>query len=277
MDGSDVRNEFPALRYAHARGVPVAEALWLEDDPAILGGRFIVSRMASGRNYGDVFGSGTALDEATIRELVRVLATLHRTPLDHDDPAFRASHLSKWARYRTVREFAGPYVEYWAGIAEKCLVSSPAIARGFAWLRANLPQDETPTVMAHGDYGLHNVMIEDGKVAAILDWEASYVGDPADEFFLFAIVMSPFVDPATLIQWYLEAGGQPISEFRLRFFAVLGCLKGPIVGYGSLNLSEHHPEADIKICLVGLKYVALQLNALNDAIAAAEAARDAQR
>jgi hypothetical protein len=116
-------------------------------------------------------------------------------------------------------------------------------------------------------------MIEAGKVSAVLDWEASHLGDPADEFFLFAHALSGVVDRPTLMRWYEEAGGQNIDEYRLRYFDIVGCLKGPIVGYGSLALAEQNPDSDIKTCLVGLQYIALPLQSLNALIGMAEAAR----
>ncbi|HLY55824.1 MAG TPA: phosphotransferase family protein, partial [Stellaceae bacterium] len=271
MDGADIGAEFPALRYAFEHGVPVAEPIHVEEDPARLGAKFLISSRAPGRNYGSVISGAADLSPALIRHLVGVLARIHATPLDRADPVFRRSHFARWAEYRTLAEFAPAFVDYWTGIADRCnALSSPGIRRGLAWLRANPPESDQPPVLVHGDFGLHNAMIDEGRVTAVLDWEASHIGDPADEFFLFSHAVAGVVDRPTLMRWYEEAGGQKISAYRLRYFDVLNCLKGPIVGYGSLNLAERHPTSDIKVCLVGLQYVALPLKSLNAMISLAE-------
>ena len=45
------------------------------------------------------------------------------------------------------------------------------------WLRAYLPEESAPAVV-HGDYKLDNVIVDGARVAAVVDWEMSTVGDP---------------------------------------------------------------------------------------------------
>jgi aminoglycoside phosphotransferase (APT) family kinase protein len=274
MDGADIVNEFCTVKAAFEEGLPVAEPMWLEEDANKLGSRFFVSRRAAGSNFGDVMGGRGALSRETIKDLVRVLALIHNARLDPDDAYVGRSHLRRWLGCRTMSETAQAYVDYWAELSRRLDFGlSPAIERGFAWLRGNLPDCDDRPVLVHGDYGLHNVMIDRGKVSAVLDWEAAYVGDPADEFFLFSLALSPYVSRPELLRLYGEAGGRPISRYRLCFYDVLNCLKGPIVGYGALQTLEKHPAANVKVSFIAYRYMALQLRMLNDAIEKAEAAR----
>ena len=51
------------------------------------------------------------------------------------------------------------------------------------WLPKNLPS-EKPTRLVHGDFSLTNVIVnpETNKIASILDWELSTLGDPIADF-----------------------------------------------------------------------------------------------
>ena len=49
-----------------------------------------------------------------------------------------------------------------------------------AWLREHAPSESRATLL-HGDYGLHNVLIEPiptPRISAVLDWEMASIGDP---------------------------------------------------------------------------------------------------
>ena len=52
--------------------------------------------------------------------------------------------------------------------------------------RRDLPEPLPPTVV-HGDYRLGNMIVRDGRIAAVLDWEMGAIGDPrADVGYLLA-------------------------------------------------------------------------------------------
>ena len=63
-------------------------------------------------------------------------------------------------------------------------------------LAAEMPQ-ELETVLVHGDYGLHNVMVgTDGGVRAVLDWELCSVGDPLADVSQMIVYWNEFGPPA---------------------------------------------------------------------------------
>src|SRR5687768_11909786 len=53
-----------------------------------------------------------------------------------------------------------------------------------AWLRDNLPPDRGEARIVHGDFRCDNMIFAAGepRVAAVLDWELSTLGDPAADF-----------------------------------------------------------------------------------------------
>jgi aminoglycoside phosphotransferase (APT) family kinase protein len=55
---------------------------------------------------------------------------------------------------------------------------SPLIERAFAWLDANWPKHEGPTVLSWGDSRIGNMMYRDFAPVAVLDWEMAAVAPP---------------------------------------------------------------------------------------------------
>ncbi len=53
-----------------------------------------------------------------------------------------------------------------------------------AWLKNNLPPDSGEARVVHGDYRCDNMIFaaDEPRVAAVLDWELSTLGDPAADF-----------------------------------------------------------------------------------------------
>jgi aminoglycoside phosphotransferase (APT) family kinase protein len=52
----------------------------------------------------------------------------------------------------------------------------PVLEEAFVWLTENAPAPG-PAGLVHGDFRIGNMLIEAGRVSAILDWELAYVGD----------------------------------------------------------------------------------------------------
>lgn len=50
----------------------------------------------------------------------------------------------------------------------------------FAWLRDHRPSDR-PAKLVHGDFRLGNLMLAPDRLAAVLDWELSHIGDPMED------------------------------------------------------------------------------------------------
>ncbi|MEO8142546.1 MAG: phosphotransferase family protein, partial [Sphingomicrobium sp.] len=60
----------------------------------------------------------------------------------------------------------------------------PAMDRLVDWLRSNLPPDSGKVAVVHGDFRCDNMIfdVREPRVAAVLDWELSTLGDPAADF-----------------------------------------------------------------------------------------------
>jgi aminoglycoside phosphotransferase (APT) family kinase protein len=176
-------------RISQCSKVPVPRIHGVEDNPDILGSRFMVMEWVRGRVPPDVpnfhrAGWLKALPparrEAIWRDCIAQMARLHAM-----DPAnFQFLHESGEAKDD------GPYqgrsglssaLKYWDVFARWCSGDElPIIAAARYWLWAKLPKDE-PGGFAWGDARLPNVIVRGDRCVAILDWDmASLAGPEAD-------------------------------------------------------------------------------------------------
>jgi aminoglycoside phosphotransferase (APT) family kinase protein len=155
--------------------VPVPAMLHLCTDPAVLGAPFYVMELVDGHVCRSSLPAGYADDPGQRRDigegLVDVLAALHAV-----EPA--AIGLAEFGRpdgylERQVRR----WVKQWDATRIAGHDDLDALA---AELAAAVPVTQRSTVV-HGDYRLDNTLLapdRPGRIAAVLDWEMSTLGDP---------------------------------------------------------------------------------------------------
>jgi len=126
-------------------------------------------------------------------ELVDALAEIHRV----DWVACGLEGFGKPAGYleRQVRRFAG----LWEVNATREL---PQVSELAVWLEERRPPESDATVV-HGDYRLGNVMLAPdppARVAAVLDWELSTIGDPLADLGYLVATWSDAGSPRTPLE-----------------------------------------------------------------------------
>ena len=202
-----VDREYKVMNALGKTNVPVPKMYALCEDPDVIGTKFYVMEWVDGRLF-----TGTQLSEQTPEErrsiyldLARVLAALHNV-----DP--EAVGLGDFGR-------PGNYYERQIGRWTKQYVASktedvPAMDQLMAWLPDNIPE-QRKTVVVHGDYRLGNTLIRPDapKIAAVLDWELSTLGDGlADLGYLCQDYYVEAYDDAGLAGADLETLGIPTEQ-----------------------------------------------------------------
>jgi aminoglycoside phosphotransferase (APT) family kinase protein len=184
----DMTREHRVLTGLTGTAVPVPRPVLLCSDPDVLGAPFYLMERVPGVVVRAAFPDGYAgepADRAAItRAMVDVLAELHAV-----DPA--AVGLEGFGRpegylARQLRRWSGE----WQALRSGDLPAVDALA---AELGAGLP-DAAAGPIVHGDYKLDNVVLDPadpGRIAAVLDWEMSTLGDPLADLGLLLVYWQP--------------------------------------------------------------------------------------
>jgi aminoglycoside phosphotransferase (APT) family kinase protein len=171
-----VEREYRIMRALRETDVPVPDALALCEDASVIGTPFFVMRYVPGRIFWDPTLPELASNDARAKvyeEYVRVLAALSKVD-------YKAVGLGDYGKEGG---FVARQVERWSKQYEASKTGEvPAMDRLMKWLPAELPKDET-TTLVHGDYRIDNLMYDAGgnEILAVVDWELSTLGDPLSD------------------------------------------------------------------------------------------------
>lgn len=176
----DMWREFRIIDALYPVGVPVAEPIGYCDDSDVCDKHFYVMGKVGGEAMYTAEQTEPYLDVAARSNVgesfMSVLAHLHSV-----DPAdVGLDELGRHDGYvaRQIKTWYGS----WTASAEAADYDSPRLHALHDHLVANLPE-QGPARVVHGDYGVHNVMVDsNGKIAAVLDWEIGTLGDPLADF-----------------------------------------------------------------------------------------------
>jgi aminoglycoside phosphotransferase (APT) family kinase protein len=136
-------------------------------------------------------------------EVITTLARLHRLALS---AAGLASHSTPYLQ-RQIRRIS----DAWLGMGSDSDHDS-AWRAVQARLLERAPDKVPAPVIMHGDFRLSNLLVADGEITAVLDWELCTAGDPlADLAWLLDDWRAP-EDPAISMPSPTRAGGFPTRE-----------------------------------------------------------------
>ena len=250
--------QFSIMQRLYARGLPVPNALWLDATGEITGkpGLFMnridgIAPSTMPFNEGPYMAVDAATRHAMLLEAARTLALVHATPPAGLADEYFAQRGGKG--HYLDREIAWNLVELRRTITPGGSDAKADFYRDIRetletvadWLTAHAPRHRAPE-LAHGDANISNFMYgDDGKVAALLDWELSHLGvGEADLAYQIAgiahfALLAPPVDgipnPDEMIAAYTQARGklddwefaQVLGEWRLAVFASMGMSRLP--------------------------------------------------
>jgi aminoglycoside phosphotransferase (APT) family kinase protein len=167
-----VEREYRIYRALADTSVPVPKTYLLCQDEAIIGTPFYVMEFMDGRVFTDprLPDVEPADRRALYLEMIRVLAAIHSVDIESRG----LSDYGKSGNY-FVRQTGRWTKQYIAAQSDDI----PAMNRLIQWLPANVPDDDTTTIV-HGDYQLYNLMFDpsESHCLAVLDWELSTLGNP---------------------------------------------------------------------------------------------------
>jgi len=226
--------------------VPVPRVRWLELDPTPVGAPFFVMDRVAGRVPPDVmpYPMGSWLSEADPADQrrlqdasVAVAAGIHGIDVDSVDVAFLDLDAPGDTPLR--RHVANQRLYYdWMRSGQ----TYPVIEEAFEWLDEHWPADEGDTVISWGDGRIGNIMFDEFKPVAVLDWEMAALGTRGidigwmvflHDFFqdicrVFELVGMPdFMRSEDVAATYAEITGLALAD--LEWYEVYAALRHAIV------------------------------------------------
>jgi aminoglycoside phosphotransferase (APT) family kinase protein len=215
-----IDREASAISLAHGAGLPVPELLFCSDGPG-LGSAGMVMRRIPGETIGRRILRDDEYERARgqlVRQLGQFAAGLHAIDPPASFPApdplagLRAQ-LDSFSQHSRVFELA------------------------LDWLGANQPPAREP-VLLHGDFRLGNLIVGPEGLRAVLDWELTHLGNPAEDLGWLCVKAWRFgaARPVAglgrreeLLTAYREAGGADIGLDELRWWETLGTLRWGVI------------------------------------------------
>ncbi len=215
-----VDREYRVIGALHRQGFPVAEPLLYCADEGVIGTAFFVMAYVEGRVFWEPqMPASHAAERAHVYDAMNAtLARLH----SFDPVTIGLGDYGRGENY-VARQVERWSKQYRASETERV----EDMERLIAWLPAHLPPSEPPRLV-HGDYRLDNMIIapDAPKIAAVLDWELSTLGDPLADFSYHLMAWHmPHSDAGTgsLIGFDLAALGIPtLDDYVAAYMARTG-------------------------------------------------------
>jgi aminoglycoside phosphotransferase (APT) family kinase protein len=231
--------------------VPIAKALWWEDDPKWAARPFFVREQIEGSwELPDFINPDPKFDDYRIeisKEHLRNLAIVHTldwkaggfeelltAPKDEGDCAAHCLAVIK------------------AQLAEFQSEAIPVMTAGFDWLARHAPP--APHVsLCKGTNGLGEEVFLGGKIVAMSDWEEALIGDPANDF-AHCQNFIPNVERGGVSIWglpqaldyYHSVSGIRITPEAVGYYGVMRALRMIVFGHKTATLVRDDPGANIR-------------------------------
>ncbi len=215
--------EASLLRLAEAAGVPTPRVLAATDSlPGLAVPALVAARVGGLSIPRQILRS--LIDDASGDQLAsdcgRALAALPRL-----DPSTAPDALDRLGADNPY----GDYCDQLTGTLDDLPSARPAVRLGLNWLRRNAPDRPNEQSVVHGDFRNGNILVDNGRLAAVIDWELAHIGDPMEDLAYLCMrtwrfgnddrPCGGFGSLASLREGY-EQGGGTWSEERLHWWMV---------------------------------------------------------
>lgn len=160
--GEKARREFKTLELLHGNDVPVPRPLYLDEDGSLLGCPGIVTDYVPGEML-----TSPADPLSCARALATTLAKIHSVPCDAETRGFLLDANSEATWFLR------------SGVVPDYMDAHPDGAAAWQMMHDLLPvMQPVPPALVHIDYWLGNVLWDQGRITAVVDWEEAAYGDP---------------------------------------------------------------------------------------------------
>jgi aminoglycoside phosphotransferase (APT) family kinase protein len=187
--------------------------------------------------------------DAHSRELGAWLARLHR--LEPSELGLGPNQPAHDATLQEVRAWQGRYEAARSGPV-------PLLGALLAWAERAVPDDGRASVVVWGDAGPHNVLVEDGRITGLLDWELAHLGHPLEDLGAAVWACLGRFDADAVVAGY-EAEAGPVDRAALDFYVALASVTRTVMLVNGVAAWIAGEITAPTIAALGLDLVALSL------------------
>lgn len=251
---SDLEEQFRVLECLDRTELATPKAYWFERDENILGAPFLVMEKVTGScpnpwgREGRAFYQAAAERGTLPNSFTTTLGTLHT--LD-----WRAAGLDFLGVPAPGTGFAQREIDKWRNLIESAdYAPQPILTDLICWLETNIPPTDRLTLV-HGAYRTGNLLIEDDRVNAVLDWELQVIGDPMyDVAYVLSdlnregtSLLSNLVERDEFIRDYEAATGFTIDFETCRYYNALYAMRSVAFWMSAAGLYANGRSDDIRL------------------------------
>lgn len=255
----DRAQEFALLRHAFAAGARTPRPLAYCADATVFGRAVVVMSRVAGTASAHrlVKATSDAEGEALVHDIGAALAVLHGggayPDLPQPDPVAR--RVAEFTSFLDAHPSPEPVLRY-----------------AVRWMAEHAPETRRD-VPCHFDYRSGNIMIENGKVSGILDWEFAANGDPHEDLGWFCAPCWRFGRPdrpagglgsrAAFYAGYESVSGLAVNDAAVRYWETVATLRWSIIALAQTARFTSGAERTLELGLTGLMLPDLQTQLLN--------------
>lgn len=233
--------EFALLKALESTPIPAPRVRWLDRTGADLARPTLI-----GDRYEGVAHRGVLRDRNPLRltddqrlglaaRMCDVLAELHsldvtalglRDVFESPEPSPAQHELDRWIIELDAAE----------------LEPQPGLRLCADWLREHVPGAPNRVVLVHGDFRPANVLIRDGELSVLLDWELAHLGDPLDDLGWYTTGLyraEHFIrgrwEQADFLARYTAATGIEVSPSALVFWQILSTFRLAVIALNGVR------------------------------------------
>lgn len=168
------RREFQTLSLLQGRGIPAPTPIYLDDNGKLLGSPGIITAFVPGRQIDIAYETHKWADN--IERLAQMLARIHTTPFDDDTQKLLMNANVEAAWFLK------------AGVVPDYMQQHPDGEMVWETVFELLPQIQpVPPVLLHLDFWSGNILWDEGRISAVVDWEEAAYGEPGIDVAYFCM------------------------------------------------------------------------------------------
>lgn len=241
--------QYNLLVQLHAAGMKVPRPVLVEEDVSFLDAAFLLVEQAPGRTVQPDYWL-PAESESVVLDLAREMALLHAQPVDtvgRGLSQIREDYSTENWR-KEVEHFAAVWNDgaHWPSINMSAAIS---------WLRAHVESIDDRRAVIHNDMVFHNIMAQDDRITAVLDWEQCAVGHPGEDLGYCYPVVIAVTSWDKFMDAYRAAGGPDVPQQQIDFFALRAGLRlMSLVMNGGRDSFENGLSGDVLVASAGAHF-----------------------